>query len=76
MCRLSLVSNASDWWNLVGFVGLGLETDMRQMGKKLKGGGAIGLYWVGQVFNVVLTLAVAYVAFGLLFCEEFDSCQR
>jgi len=38
---LSLVSNASDWWNLVGFVGLGLETDMRQMGKKLKGGGAI-----------------------------------
>ena len=50
---LQMTEAMSDWWNLVGFVGLGAETDISAMMKKVKGGSVILLYFIGQVFKCV-----------------------
>ena len=48
---LLMTEAVSDWWNLVGFVGLGAETDVFAMMKKVKGGSVILLYFCGQLFK-------------------------
>jgi uncharacterized membrane protein YadS len=48
---LLMTEGLSDWWNLVGFVGLGAETDVSAMMKKVKGGSVILLYFIGQLFK-------------------------
>eukprot|EP01043_Picozoa_sp_COSAG02_P034541 COSAG02_NODE_2423_length_8895_cov_3.455207_2_plen_524_part_00 len=48
---LLMTEAASDWWNLVGFVGLGAETDVSAMMKKVKGGSVVVLYFCGQLFK-------------------------
>lgn len=48
---LLMTEAMSDWWNLVGFVGLGAETDVSAMMKKVKGGSVIVLYFCGQFFK-------------------------
>ena len=55
---LRMTEALSDWWNLVGFVGLGAETDVAAMMKKVKGGSVILLYLIGQAFK----------------CEQAPSC--
>merc|ERR1711908_238035 len=60
---LRMTEALSDWWNLVGFVGLGAETDVAAMMKKVKGGSVILLYLIGQAFNVLLTFVVAWWMF-------------
>ena len=42
----------------------GAESNMRELMDHVQGGRPIQLYLVGQTFNVVLTLAAAYLAFG------------
>jgi hypothetical protein len=48
---LLMTEAVSDWWNLVGFVGLGAETDVPAMMQKVKGGSVILLYFCGQLFK-------------------------
>lgn len=48
---LRMTEAVSDWWNLVGFVGLGAETDISAMMRKVKGGSVIVLYLCGQFFK-------------------------
>ena len=48
---LLMTEALSDWWNLVGFVGLGAETDVSAMMQKVKGGSIILLYFCGQLFK-------------------------
>ena len=71
---LALTAQASDWWNIVGFVGLGLETDLVSMTAKLKesGGfqGPMVLYFATQFFNCFLTLGAAWLAFGWLHIQD------
>lgn len=50
---LQMTEAMSDWWNLVGFVGLGAETDIKAMMTKVKGGSVILLYFIGQIFKCV-----------------------
>jgi uncharacterized integral membrane protein (TIGR00698 family) len=53
-----------NWFFALAFVSIGLESDFRQLGKQLAGGKPIALYAAGQSFNVLLTLIVAWLAFG------------
>jgi uncharacterized membrane protein YadS len=53
-----------NWFFALAFVSIGLESDFRQLGKHLAGGKPIALYAIGQSFNVLLTLIVAWLAFG------------
>ena len=55
------------WWFALGFVGVGLGTNLRSMARKLRGGRAVAMYLLGQAFDLLLTLAVAYVSFRYLY---------
>lgn len=57
------------WFFCLAFVSIGLETNFSELGKHLKGGKPLLLYLFGQTLNVLLTLAMAYLMFGLLFKE-------
>jgi hypothetical protein len=48
---------------VVAFVSIGLETNIRELTKYLKGGKPLVLYVVGQSFNLCLTLLMVWVMF-------------
>jgi uncharacterized membrane protein YadS len=51
----------------LAFVSIGLESNFRDLASQLVGGKPIILYIVGQSFNLVLTLFIAWIAFIKLF---------
>ncbi len=52
----------------LAFVSIGLDSNFRELGKYFKGGKPVNLYWVGQTFNILLTLLVAWLLLsGALF---------
>ncbi len=54
----------------LAFVSIGLESSFRELGKQMAGGKPLVLYIVGQSFNLVLTLLMAYLAFGGILFER------
>ncbi len=52
------------WFFALAFVAIGLDSNFRRLAAQLVGGKPIVLYAVGQSINVVLTLVVAWLAFG------------
>lgn len=57
------------WFFAVSFAAIGLATNFRELAHYFKGGKPLILYVCGQSFNLVLTLAMAYVMFYLVFPE-------
>jgi uncharacterized membrane protein YadS len=55
------------WFFCMAFVSIGLESNFRDLAKQVEGGKPLVLYAVGQSFNLVLTLFMAWLAFVLLF---------
>jgi uncharacterized integral membrane protein (TIGR00698 family) len=55
------------WFFCLAFVSIGLESNFADMAQQLEGGKTLLLYVVGQSFNLVLTLAMAWLAFMVLF---------
>ena len=55
------------WFFCLAFVSIGLESNFADMAKQLEGGKTLLLYVVGQSFNLILTLLVAWLAFSVLF---------
>ena len=55
------------WFFCLAFVSIGLESNFKELAKQMEGGKPMVLYFVGQSFNLILTLAVAWLAFVLLF---------
>ena len=55
------------WFFCLAFVSIGLESNFAEMARQLEGGKTLILYIVGQSFNLVLTLAMAWLAFLVLF---------
>ena len=58
------------WCFCLAFVAIGLSINIREMAGKLKGGKPLVLYLCGQTLNLVLTLLMAYLMFGVLFPPE------
>jgi uncharacterized membrane protein YadS len=50
----------------IAFLSIGLETDFKNLKKQISGGKPVQLYIVGQLVNIILTLIVAWILFGLL----------
>lgn len=48
----------------LAFISIGLESNFKELSSHVQNGKPIYLYIVGQSFNIVLTLFVAYLAFG------------
>lgn len=60
----AITKNCREWLFCLAFVAIGLESNFRQLAAQMSGGKPIILYIVGQGFNLILTLIVAYIAFG------------
>jgi uncharacterized integral membrane protein (TIGR00698 family) len=58
-----------DWFFALSFAAIGLSTNFRELAKYFKGGKPLILYVCGQSFNLVLTLAMAYLMFYVVFPE-------
>jgi len=54
------------WFFCLAFVSIGLESNFTELSKQLSGGKPIILYLVGQSFNIILTLLMAWIAFGII----------
>ena len=61
---IDLTSDFRGWLFCLAFVSIGLESNVRALAGQVAGGRPIQLYVIGQAFNLVLTLAAAYLAFG------------
>jgi uncharacterized integral membrane protein (TIGR00698 family) len=59
-----VVKPLRNWFFALAFVSIGLESDFRRLSKQLAGGKPLALYAAGQSFNILLTLLVAWLAFG------------
>lgn len=59
------------WLFCLAFVSIGLESNFRDLGSQLVGGKPIILYIIGQSFNLVLTLFMAFLAFGGILFGSF-----
>jgi uncharacterized membrane protein YadS len=59
------------WLFCMAFVSIGLESNFKELASQLVGGKPIILYIVGQSFNIILTLLMAWLAFGGVLFEAF-----
>jgi len=48
----------------LAFVSIGLGSNFRELGQYFRKGKPLNLYWVGQIFNVLLTLLIAWLLLG------------
>lgn len=55
------------WFFCLAFVAIGLESNFKDLASRMEGGKPMILYVVGQSFNLILTLFVAYLAFIVFF---------
>jgi uncharacterized integral membrane protein (TIGR00698 family) len=55
------------WFFCLAFVSIGLESNFRELAKQMEGGKPMILYVIGQSFNLILTLFIAWLAFMVLF---------
>jgi uncharacterized integral membrane protein (TIGR00698 family) len=55
------------WFFCLAFVSIGLESNFRELASQMEGGKPMVLYVVGQTFNLILTLFMAWLAFVILF---------
>jgi uncharacterized integral membrane protein (TIGR00698 family) len=55
------------WFFCLAFTSIGLESNFKDLGSRMEGGKPMFLYVVGQSFNLILTLLVAWLAFIVLF---------
>ena len=61
---LSVSKSFRGYFFCLTFVSIGLESNFRDLGKQLVGGKPLILYIVGQSFNLIFTMVMAYLAFG------------
>jgi uncharacterized integral membrane protein (TIGR00698 family) len=55
------------WFFCMAFAAIGLESNFRDLTSRMERGKPMILYAVGQTFNLVLTLLIAYLAFMVFF---------
>ena len=67
---LDLTADCRGWFFCLAFVSIGLESNLRELGRHAGGGKPVQLYIAGQTFNLILTLIAAYLAFGGILFER------
>lgn len=64
-----ITSPMRSWCFALAFTSIGLGTNFRELAPYFKGGKPLILYVCGQSFNLILTLAMAYLMFYVVFPE-------
>jgi uncharacterized integral membrane protein (TIGR00698 family) len=65
-----------EWFFCLAFVSIGLETNFRELAQYLKSGKALVLYVTGQCFNLMLTLAMAWLMFEKVFPGAAEALRK
>ncbi len=60
------------WLFCLAFVSIGLQTNFRELAPYMKGGKPLILYVCGQTLNLILTLAMAWLMFRVVFRDQID----
>ena len=60
------------WFFCMAFVCIGLDVDFAEVRRNLRGGKPLVLYVCGQTLNLVLSLAMAWLMFGVVFRDAAD----
>lgn len=60
------------WLFCLAFVCIGLDVDFAEVRRNLRGGKPLVLYVCGQTLNLVLSLAMAWLMFGVVFRADTD----
>ena len=64
----TILDQYKNWAFVLAFTSIGLDTNFKEIAKQLHGGKTLVLYIVGQLFNIVLTFLVVWIALsGKLF---------
>ena len=71
-----LTKSMRGWCFCLAFVSIGLETNFRELASHLRGGKPVILYLAGQSLNLVLTLAMAYLMFNVVFPGAAEGLRR
>lgn len=58
---LKITGGFRGWCFCLAFISIGLESNFKEMAELVQGGKPLNLYIVGQTFNLVLTLLVAWL---------------
>jgi uncharacterized membrane protein YadS len=58
-----------EWFFCLAFVSIGLESRFQDLRAQIHGGKPLLLYVCGQSLNLVLTLAMAYLMFEVVFAD-------
>lgn len=67
---IKLTKTFRGWFFCLAFVCIGLESNLKDLwGEMGSTGMPLGLYMIGQTFNILLTLFVAWLAFGFFFTQ-------
>lgn len=61
---LSVANGFRNWLFALTFTAIGLQSNFVEMARLVRGGSPVVLYVVGQTFNVLLTLLVAWIMFS------------
>lgn len=64
---LKTFSNYKGWCFCLAFTSIGLESNFKEMLAQMEGGKPMNLYIVGQSFNLVLTLFIAWIMLSGIF---------
>ena len=64
------------WFFCLAFVSIGLESNFRELAKFLKGGKPLILYVCGQSLNLILTLAMAWLMFEVVFKDSVQNLVK
>ena len=64
---LKTFSNYKGWCFCLAFTSIGLESNFKEMIAQMEGGKPMNLYIVGQTFNLVLTLLIAWIMLSGIF---------
>ena len=56
----------SKWFFCLGFVGIGLSSDLRKLASKMKGGKPIFLYLITQALDLLVKLGFAFLSFDVI----------
>jgi uncharacterized integral membrane protein (TIGR00698 family) len=64
------------WFFCLAFVSIGLETNFRDLAKHLHGGKPLILYVCGQSLNLILTLAMSWLMFEVIFKDAVQDLVK
>lgn len=64
---INALSGFKGWSFCLAFMSIGLETNFKEMADQFQGGKPLTLYVIGQAFNLILTLFVAWLLLSGLF---------